>query len=85
MKTFWITFENGAKASCDGESEYDSKMIAEKLSGKKVSVIKPLPYPAKPSIWIYKHPIHGECPQFCYKPNECCGKTACPQNYSCTE
>jgi hypothetical protein len=85
MNNFWMTFEDGTAASCQGYDDYDAKKIAEKLSGKKVKECKPLPYPADPSIWKFDHPLHGKTPSFCFRPKECKGRTACPQAYSCTE
>lgn len=92
MKTFWLTFTDGTEASCQGESEFDAKQIAEKLTGKKVAggkyrdiAAKPLPYPSIGCIWVFDHPVDGKCPQFCFGGKKCAGKTACPQSYSCTE
>jgi hypothetical protein len=94
MKAFWIKFTDGSEACCEGGSEYDAQMIAEKLTGKTVADktskweagnVKPLPYPASPVIWQLDHPVDGKCPHFCYAPKQCKGRTSCPQNYSCTE
>lgn len=92
MKSFWLTFTDGTKGCCDGGNEYDAKVIAEKLTGKTVAggqyrdiAAKILPYPATPLVWQFEHPVHGKCPPFCYKPEQCCGKTSCPQNYACSE
>lgn len=91
MEGYWITFTDGTKGYCEGVNAYDAKIIAEKLTGKTVGgeKYKPdiprLPYPARPVIWQLDHPVNGKCPAFCFKPNECKGKTACPQPYSCTE
>lgn len=92
MNTYWLTFTDGSKASCQGQSECDAKQIAEKVSGKKVAggayrdiAAVPLPYPASPAIWLFDHPVHGQTPTFCFRPEQCKGRTACPQNRSCTE
>ncbi|HQR98125.1 MULTISPECIES: hypothetical protein [unclassified Polaromonas] len=92
MQTFWITFTDGSQACSQGQSEYDAKAIAEKLTGKTVGGgkyqnfdMKPLPYPAEPVVWRFEHPLHGKTPTFCHAPKQCAGRTACPQNYSCTE
>ena len=93
MQGFWLTFEDGSKGYCEGESAFDAVQIAEKIAGKTVKVgpnkwkpdVPQLPYPAQPIIWQFEHPVSGKCPAFCFKPLECVGKTACPQNYSCTE
>lgn len=93
MQGYWITFTDGSKGYCEGESPSDAVRIAEKLTGKEAVVgenkwkpqLKTLPYPARPVIWQLDHPVRGKCPEFCYKPNECCGNTSCPQRHSCTE
>lgn len=92
MKGYWLTFTDGTKGYCQGDSEYDAKIIAEKISGKKVAggefrdiAAKKLPYPANPVIWQFDHPVSGKCPPFCYRPNECAGRTACPQRAACSE
>lgn len=91
MKTFWLTFTDGSTGSCGGANEFDAKQIAEKLTGKTVAggqyqniAAKPLPYPAVGSIWRFEHPVNGKCPEFCYTPKKCAGKTSCPNNPSCT-
>lgn len=92
MKTYWLTFTDGTEQSCQGESEYDAKLIAEKLTGKTVAggkyqdiAAKPLPYPSTGCIWRFEHPVYGATPSFCHVGKGCAGRTACPQNYSCTE
>lgn len=91
MKGFWITFTDNSQGYCEGESEYDAAKIAEKFSGKKVGggpykdfTMKSLPYPARPIIWQFGHPVNGKCPPFCYRPRECAGHGSCPFNPCCT-
>jgi len=93
MQGFWLTFTDGSKGYCQGGSPYDAVSIAEKLTGKTVVVgankwkpeLKTLPYPANPVIWQLDHPVSGKTPSFCFRPDQCCGSTSCPQNRSCTE
>jgi hypothetical protein len=92
MRAYWLTFTDGSKSCCEGQSEYDAKMIAEKFTGKTVAggkykdiAAKSLPYPARPVIWQFEHPLNGKTPLFCHEPEKCQNKTACPQSYSCTE
>lgn len=92
MKAWWLTFTDGTTACCEGESDYDAKTIAEKISGKTVAggqfrdiAAVRLPYPASPVIWQLDHPVSGKCPTFCHSPNKCKGETACPQSYACSE
>jgi hypothetical protein len=90
MQGFWITFTDGTSGYCQGQSPYDAKRIAEKLTGKKVPgnewkpELPPLPYPASPVIWQLDHPVTGKCPPFCDTPEQCKGKTSCPKNYTCS-
>lgn len=92
MKSFWLTFTDGSEACCEGQNEYDAKIIAEKFTGKTVAggkyrdiAAKELPYPATPVIWQFDHPVNGMCPTFCFRPKQCAGRSACPQNRACTE
>lgn len=92
MQGYWIKFTDGSHGYCEGNSEFDAKKIAEKLTGKTVGggqykdfTMKKLPYPANPVIWQLDHPVTGKCPAFCFKPAECAGSTSCRQRYSCTE
>lgn len=92
MNGYWITFKDGSTGYCQGSTEYDAKVIAEKLTGKTVGggewkdfTMKSLPYPAKPIIWQLDHPVHGKTPAFCYRPDQCAGRSSCPQRHSCTE
>ncbi len=92
MQGFWLTFTDGTHGYCEGANDFDAKRIAEKLTGKTVAggeykdiAAKRLPYPATPVIWQLDHPVNGKCPAFCYKPQQCAGRTSCPQNYACSE
>lgn len=91
MKAYWLTFTDGSKACCEGQSEYDAKIIAEKISGKTVAggkydhiEAKGLPYPASPVIWQFEHPVSGKTPLFCFRPNECSG-SSCPRSRACND
>jgi len=92
MTAYWLTFTDGSNGCCEGQSEYDAKMIAEKLTGKKVAggeydniSAKRLPYPATPLIWQFDHPVSGKCPPFCNTPGQCQGRGSCPKSYACSE
>ncbi len=92
MQAYWLTFTDGTKGCCEGQSEYDAKMIAETITGKTVKggkfkdidVVK-LPYPARPLIWQFDHPICGKTPDFCYDPENCKGNESCRKSRACTE
>jgi hypothetical protein len=99
MKAFWITFEDGSKACCEGQHPGDAASIAEYISGKSVMrkpdhkearvwqheclEIEELPYPASPRIWAFDHPVNGKHPEFCWKPDQCAGKSCCPRKIAC--
>lgn len=92
MKSYWLTFTDGTEGCCQGQSEYDAKVIAEKLTGKTVAggryhniAAKILPYPAKPVIWQFDHPVNGTCPPFCFQPRQCAGCSACPRPRACDD
>jgi hypothetical protein len=86
MKAFWITFADGLKPGCcEGESALDAQARAQEKTGRTVANAEILPYPASPIIW--QDPTHpwGPCPPFCYTPNECKGKSACPKMKACDD
>jgi hypothetical protein len=85
MRAYWLTFEGDKPGCVDAESDYDAKLIGEHVTGKKVTKVESLPYPATPRIHSYIHPVYGQTPSFCTSPTECKGRTSCPQRYSCTE
>ena len=98
MRSYWITFEDGSKGCCDGQTAGDAQFIAEHFTGKTVKDsdqykykadenpnIKPLPYPANPNIWLFEHPVHGKMPCFCFRPNECAGHGSCQSGRSCVD
>jgi hypothetical protein len=94
MQGYWVTFTDGTKGYCQGQSTYDAVRIAEHLTGKTVNIgdsdkykpeLKTLPYPSAPIIWQFDHPVTGKTPAFCFRPNQCCGMTSCPQRHACDD
>lgn len=94
MNGYWVTFTDGSSGYCQGQNAFDAVNIAEHLTKKTVKLpeggskydpkLPSLPYPAKPIIWQFDHPVHGMTPDFCYTPRECAGRTSCPRGPSCT-
>lgn len=84
MTPYWITFEDGSQACCEGHDAADAMRIAGYLSGKAAETAEEIPYPANPCIWQFEHPVSGKHPRFCIKPRECAGKRSCPQSRACT-
>jgi hypothetical protein len=98
MQAYWMKFTDGSTGHCEGQSAYDAVVIAEKITGKTVDLgdlkkwqadkspnVQTLPYPRRPMIWQFDHPVHGVCPCFCYGRSECVGKTSCPNGPACSE
>jgi hypothetical protein len=98
MKTFWLKFTDGSVGHCEGQSASDAVRIAEHITKKTVALapehkwqpeksdaVQSLPYPRRPMIWQFEHPIYGKTPTFCHGGKECLGRGSCPQSYACTE
>lgn len=82
--TYWVTFADRAAGCIDCSPDEDPLAIAGGLG--QIKAIECLPYPARPVLHRYANPgPHGHCPEFCYAPQQCKGRTACPQSYACSE
>jgi hypothetical protein len=80
--TYWVSFEVGRSGTMVVTADEDPEVEAAKLG--KVRAIESLPYPANP---VLRRPAGEEnpCPEFCYSPQQCKGRTACPKSYACSE
>lgn len=85
MRSFWMTFAGRAAGCVEANDEAEARAIALTETGMEPTKVQNLPYPANPRINKYVDPKYGVCPAFCFKPEQCCGNTSCPQRYSCTE
>lgn len=85
MSQFWMTFKGRGAACMEAPTEQEARTDAAVLTGAEVLTCHVLPYPAEPRLRPYIDPKWGKYPAFCFRPESCKGKTACPQNYSCTE
>lgn len=83
MFAYWLTFKNRGPGCIEASTEAEAIEIS-KAHGE-VATCNRLPYPADPRLHKYIDPKWGACPSFCYKPNQCVGKSCCPQNHSCTD
>ncbi len=83
MHAYWMTFEKRGPGCVEAENVDDARAIATDLGYTPVSC-NIIPYPADPRINKYSDERLGICPSFCYRPNKCKGKTACPNMPSCT-
>lgn len=83
--TYWVTFNNHAAGCITCATEEDPVAIAREFGDLRT--IDSLPYPANPVL--RRRALRDEkdvhCPEFCYSPNQCKGRTACPKNYACSE
>lgn len=89
MSAFWVRFSSGPRVMCvEGKDEAAARERAATVG--TVKDIRTLPYPANPRMEPHEtyttacgkaEPI----PAFCYKPEQCAGRTCCPQPYACTE
>ena len=83
--TYWVTFD-GAKSGCiTCAADEDPLAVAGEFG--TIRTIDSLPYPANPVL--RRRALRNEkdvhCPEFCYSPAQCKGRTSCPKNYACSE
>ena len=79
MTAYWVRFSDGHKPGCvEADSEAQAGITAAAFGAVKDT--RCLPHPAEPRL-----NRESDCPSFCYKPEQCVGRTACPQSYACTE
>ncbi len=82
---FWVRFEDRASGTIEGDggslgleaATTDARERAGEFG--TVHALDVLPYPSEPRL-----DVRSECPSFCYRPNQCKGRTACPTAPSCT-
>jgi hypothetical protein len=76
--TYWVTFESGQSGCIETHPKEDPRTVAAAHGIPRT--IEPLPYPARPMLRRVT-----ECPEFCYSPTTCKGRTACPKSYACSD
>lgn len=79
MTAFWVTFTSGQGVCVEAESKGQARRLVENEVPRVVRSIEQLPYPATPRVGL-----KTDCPAFCYTPNTCKGRSACPRRPSCT-
>lgn len=87
MVVYWVTFTDH-HPGCIELPEPDklrAQHVAEFVTGSKVALVAPLPYPACPRMFRISHPKYGPCPSFCYTPTKCAGRSSCPKQISCVD
>lgn len=86
MNSWWIDFGGARAAACvDAEGQEKALELAEQLGGAKPVSAERLPYPAAPRLNSGVWPGGHRIPAFCWKPEQCKGRSSCPQRLSCTE
>ena len=91
MSAYWVRFTDTSVACVEShEGMLAAQNKAAGATGKIVQSIKILPYAAEPVVGVritYEFTNGKKIvqPTFCYKPDECAGRSACPQQRSCTE
>lgn len=84
-RAFWMTFEKSTPACVEAAGVTDAIKLAEELRKDKVTKIRGLPYPAMPRLTNHVQPTGDVTPAFCYRPEQCAGRSSCPQRRSCTD
>lgn len=74
---YWVTFSDRAAICIETETRKQCEEKAKELGA--VISIHHLPYPASPRL------DPTDCPDFCYSPRECAGRSSCPKSYACSE
>lgn len=80
MSYWWVRFKVGGSGFVEAATADDAMKIGSEKTGREAVAAETLPYPATPIL----HQVN-DCPAFCYKPNTCAGKTACPGRIACSE
>lgn len=81
MTAWWIHFTDGTKACVEAPNTKAATGKAQAAAGKTVARINSLPYPSPLVIGTRE----TDCPAFCYKPEECVGRSTCPRDYACND
>lgn len=83
--TYWVTFENRTAGCITVLPDEDPLAVAAAIGTLKT--IDSLPYPANPVLRrrALRDEADVHCPEFCYSPQQCKGRTACPKSYACSE
>ena len=85
MQAYWLKFEGQPSGCVEAISEEEARRIGAESIGANVLECSRLPYPANPRINKHVHLGGAICPSFCYRPEQCKGKTCCPERRSCCD
>lgn len=84
---FWCKFPVGPSGCVEAPSADEAMVLAKTITGQEPVACDRLPYPANPRLngkdgWNAEA---GECPSFCYTPEQCKGHSCCPKRIGCVE
>jgi len=91
MGSYWVEFKDRGAGCVEADDEKSAMVAARIETRKNPAKATVLPYPADPRIVKRLHTSPSgkqyHIPSFCYRPNECKGKTCCtnPHGRSCVE
>lgn len=80
MSAFWAHFEDRGPGCIKAVDRVKAMELANALGD--VTSLDGLPYPASP---ILATDDTDHCPPFCFRPEECKGRSACPRQIACSE
>ncbi len=76
---WWVKFSARSPVCVEAIDEHAARGKAAGETGCIPTSVERLPYPAEPRVGD-----RSECPSFCYRPQDCVGRTSCPTAPSCT-
>lgn len=89
MLAWWLTFASntGAMPGCvEAETRDEAIKIGCQVRGAEAVACDRLPYPADPRLNpVDRGQYGGVWPSFCYTPEQCKGRTACPKRKACDD
>lgn len=87
MSPWWVRFADGSRGCVEAPSREEAMRVGAELTGKEAKSADTLPYPASPRLNEYDSEKWGVTPSFCYRPNECAGRSSCshPHGRACND
>ena len=75
---YWVESSTGEKGTVTAQNKAEAKRIARTKMDGMIVRANVLPYPAAPVL-----NSTGGCPEFCWEPDNCKGRTSCPKQPTC--
>jgi hypothetical protein len=76
---YWVILTDGRHGTVETEGEETLEEVVKTVVDGTIKTSDQIPYPARPPLRRVT-----DTPEFCYSPNYCKGRTACPRGPSCT-